>query len=119
MEDLCPVVVVVVDGDDHVVVVAGRSDVLEVLSGVVTRSRASGPRRWKQGPGRLRSVDGSLAQDGNPGAVGDGGGQLAGSLDDVGQVEEAEEESPGKRGLVMNGGSKTKERLRQCCDKQL
>ena len=118
MEDFCPVVVVVVDGDDHVVV-AGRSDVLEVLSGVVTLSRASGPRRWKQGPGRLRNVDGSLAQDGNPGAVGDGGGQLTGSLDGVGQVEEAEEESPGKRGLVMNGGSKTKERLRQCCDKQL
>ena len=117
MEDLCPVVVVVVDGDDHVVVVAGRSDVLEVLSGVVTRSRASGPRRWKQGPGRLRSVDGGFAQDGNPGAVGDGGGQLTGSLDGVGQVEEAEEESPGKRGWVMNGGSKTTERLRHRYDK--
>lgn len=117
MEDLRPVVAVVVDGDDHAVV-AGRSDVLEVLSGVVTRSRASGPRRWKQGPGCLCKVDGSLAQDGNPGAVGDGGGQLAGSLDDVGQVEEAEEESPGKRDRVMNGGSKTKERLRQRCDKQ-
>ena len=116
MEDLCPVVAVVVDGDGHAVV-AGRSDGREVLSGVVTRSRASGPRRWKQGPGRLRSVDGSLAQDGNPGAVGDGGGQLAGSLDGVGQVEEAEEESPGKRGRVMNGGSKTSEKLRHSYDK--
>ena len=105
-----------VDGDDHAVV-AGRSDVLEVLSGVVTRSRASGPRRWKQGPGCLCKVDGSLAQDGNPGAVGDGGGQLAGSFDGVGQVEEAEEESPGKRGWVINGGSKTTERLRHRYDK--
>ena len=65
-EDVSPVVVLV-DGDDHVV--AGTSDGLEGPGRVVTRACAGGPRRWKEGPDRPSTVEGGLAQVPSPGAV--------------------------------------------------
>ena len=99
-EDFSPLLVVVrVDGDDHVV--AGASDGLEVPSRVVTRACAVGPRRWNEGPDRPSTVEGGLAQVPSPGAVWGGGRQLSGSGDGLGMAEEDAEKSAGQKVLIV------------------
>jgi len=98
-EDVSPLVVVLVDGDDHVV--AGTSDGLEGPGRVVTRACAGGPRRWKEGPDRPSTVEGGLAQVPSPGAVCGGGRQLSGSGDGLGMAEEDAEKSAGQKVLIV------------------
>ena len=98
-KDVSPLVVVLVDGDDHVV--AGTSDGLEGPSRVVTRACAVGPRRWKEGPDRPSTVEGGLAQVPSPGAVWGGGRQLSGSGDGLGMAEEDAEKSAGQKVLIV------------------
>ena len=98
-EDVSPFVVVLVDGDDHVV--AGTSDGLEGPGRVVTRACAVGPRRWKEGPGRPSTVEGGFAQVSSPGAVCGGGRQLSGSGDGLGMAEEDAEKSAGQKVLIV------------------
>ena len=98
-KDVSPLVVVLVDGDDHVV--AGTSDGLEGPGRVVTRACAVGPRRWNEGPDRPSTVEGGLAQVSSPRAVRGGGRQLKGSGDGLGMAEEDAEKSAGQKAYIL------------------